>query len=119
MKKTKCKEMQIFLILVIFCIIIRMVRTMQCTAIQNVFGMRSSRVVRAYDSQCRSRYCLGFDPSILRHSRIQRAADEAVVKKVLKKFQKYPPLKEFVYIHFILGICFSTPGPMQIVLVIT
>ncbi len=33
-------------------------------------GMRSSRVVRASDSQCRSRNCPGFDPSILRHSGI-------------------------------------------------
>ncbi len=30
--------------------------------------MRSSRVVRASDSQCRSRNCPWFDPSILRHS---------------------------------------------------
>jgi hypothetical protein len=30
--------------------------------------MRSSRVVRASDRQCRSRKCPGFDPSILRHS---------------------------------------------------
>jgi hypothetical protein len=30
--------------------------------------VRSSRVVRASDSQCRSRNCPGFDPSILRHS---------------------------------------------------
>ncbi len=30
--------------------------------------MRSSRVVRASDSQCQSRNCLGFDHSILRHS---------------------------------------------------
>jgi hypothetical protein len=27
--------------------------------------MRSSRVVRASDSQCRSRNCPGFDPSLL------------------------------------------------------
>jgi hypothetical protein len=32
--------------------------------------MRSGRVVRASDSQCRSRNCPGFDPSILRHSGI-------------------------------------------------
>ncbi len=33
-----------------------------------VMWMRSSRVVRASDRQCRSRNCPGFDPSILRHS---------------------------------------------------
>ncbi len=31
-------------------------------------GMRSSRVVRASDCHCQSRNCLGFEPSILRHS---------------------------------------------------
>ncbi len=41
--------------------------------------MRSSRVVRASDSQCRGRSYHGFDPSIsLRHSRISVAADESV-----------------------------------------
>jgi hypothetical protein len=38
--------------------------------------MRSTRVVRASNSQCRSRNCLGFDPSILRHNGICGAADE-------------------------------------------
>jgi hypothetical protein len=33
-----------------------------------VMWMRSSRVVRASDRQCRSRNCPWFDPSILRHS---------------------------------------------------
>ncbi len=47
--------------------------------------MRSSRVVRASDSQCRSRNCPGFYPSILRHSGIWGAADEAVLNIVHKK----------------------------------
>ncbi len=47
--------------------------------------MRSSRVVRASDSQCRSRNCPGFDPSILRHSGIWGAADEAVLNFLHKK----------------------------------
>ena len=34
------------------------------------FWMRSSRVVRESDSQCRSRNCPGFDPSIFRHNGI-------------------------------------------------
>ncbi len=44
--------------------------------------MRSCRVVRTSDSQCRSRCrsrnCPGFDPSQLRHNGIWGAADEAV-----------------------------------------
>ncbi len=47
--------------------------------------MRSSRVVRASDSQFRSRQCTGFDLSILRHSGIWGAADEAVLNIVHKK----------------------------------
>ncbi len=47
--------------------------------------MKSSRVVRASDSQCRSRNCSGFDPSILRHSGIRGAVDEAVLNIVHKK----------------------------------
>ena len=43
--------------------------------------MESSRVVRASDNHCRSRNCPGFDPSILRHSGIWGAADEAVHRK--------------------------------------
>ncbi len=38
------------------------------------------RVVRASDSQCQSRNCPGFDPSIFRHSGLWVAADEAVLK---------------------------------------
>ncbi len=52
--------------------------------------MRSIRVVRASGSQCRSRNCPGFDPSILRHIRIWEAADEAVLK-----IPKNPPLIMF------------------------
>ncbi len=46
---------------------------------------RSSRVVRPSDSQCHSRNCPTFDPSILRHSGIWGATDEAVLKIVHKK----------------------------------
>jgi hypothetical protein len=53
--------------------------------------MRLSRVVRASESQCSSRNCPGFDPSILRHSGIWRAADETVLNTVHKKTQE-PPL---------------------------
>jgi hypothetical protein len=42
-------------------------------------------VVRAPDCQCQSCNNLGFDPSILRHSRIWEAADEAALNKVHKK----------------------------------
>ncbi len=44
--------------------------------------MRSSRVVRASDCQCRSRNSPGLNPSILRHSGIWGASDEAVLNKV-------------------------------------
>ncbi len=54
--------------------------------------MRSSRVVRASDSQWRSRNCPGFDLSILRNSGIWGAADEAVLN-IVEKIQK-SPLKE-------------------------
>jgi hypothetical protein len=43
----------------------------------SLLWMRSSRVVRAPDCQCQSRNSPGFDPSILRHSGIWGAADEA------------------------------------------
>jgi hypothetical protein len=55
--------------------------------------MRFSRVVRASDSQCRSRNCTGFDPSILRHSGIWGAADETVLNTVHKKNQTNSLLK--------------------------
>ncbi len=52
--------------------------------------MRSSLVVWPSDCQCRSP---GFDPRILRHTGIWRAADEAVLNKVhRKKSQKSPCL---------------------------
>jgi hypothetical protein len=47
------------------------------------FWLRPIRVVRASDSLCRSHNCLGFDPSILRHSGIWGAAEKAVLNKVL------------------------------------
>ncbi len=58
--------------------------------------MRSSRVVTASDSQCRSRNCPGFDPSILRHSGIWGAAEEVVLISYIKKkkIQKISLLKE-------------------------
>ncbi len=59
--------------------------------------MRSSRVVRTSDNQCRSRNCTGFDPSILRHSGIWGAADEAVLNIAHKnKNQKIPVLGMFL-----------------------
>ncbi len=54
----------------------------------------SSRTVSASDSQCRSRNSPGFDPSILRHSGIWGAADETVLKIVLK----IPPEKKIIII---------------------
>jgi hypothetical protein len=58
-----------------------------------------SRLVRESDSQCRSSNCPGFDPSILRHSGIWRAADEALLNIVhkKKKIQKNPPFKKIKY----------------------
>jgi hypothetical protein len=55
--------------------------------------IRSSRVVRESDCQCRSRSCRGFDPSCLRHSGtgICGAADETVLNKVLEKSIKKSP----------------------------
>ncbi len=58
--------------------------------------MRSCRVVRASDSQCRSRNCPGFDPSILRHSGIWGAADEAVWNIVHKQERNDPPLNIWI-----------------------
>ncbi len=48
---------------------------------QGCARMRSSRVVRACGRQSRSRNSPGFDPSILRHSGISGAADEAMLNK--------------------------------------
>ncbi len=57
--------------------------------------MRSSQVVRASDCQCRSPNSPGFDPSILRHSGILGAADEAVFNSVpvhSRKKSRNPPV---------------------------
>ncbi len=56
--------------------------------------MRSSRVVRASGCQCQSRNSPRFDPSILQHSRIWGAADEAVLNNVHKK-EKNPKKSPF------------------------
>ncbi len=53
--------------------------------------MRSSRMVRVSDSQCVSRNCPGFYPSILPHSGIWGAAGEAMLNKELKKSKKISP----------------------------
>ncbi len=57
--------------------------------------LRKSLVVRASDCQCRSRNSPGFGPSILKHSGILRAADEAVLNTVhrRKKIKKIPLLQ--------------------------
>jgi hypothetical protein len=54
--------------------------------------MRLSQVVTASGCQCQSP---GFDPSILRHSVIWEAADEAVLNNVHKnkKFRKITPFE--------------------------
>ncbi len=44
-------------------------------------------LVRASDSQCQSRNCPGYDPSILRHSRFWGAADETVLNTIHKKIK--------------------------------
>jgi hypothetical protein len=61
-------------------------------------------LVRASDSQCRSRNCPGFDPSILRHSGICGAADEAVLNIVHKKKnpKKSPFNKKFACPPFLI-----------------
>ncbi len=51
-----------------------------------LFGMRSRQVVRAANCQCPSRNSLEFNLSILRHSGILGAADEAVLNKTLNMF---------------------------------
>ncbi len=55
--------------------------------------MRSSRVLKASDCQCQNRNSTGFDPSILGHSGIWGAADEAVLNKVLKKSEQKKEFK--------------------------
>ena len=72
--------------------------------------MRCSRVARASDSQCLSNKCPGFDPSILRHSGIRGAADEAVLNTVhtrqnkKKTFKKWfpPPWLKVIFSIFSL-----------------
>jgi hypothetical protein len=55
--------------------------------IRILLSSRSCRLVGASDSQCRNRNCPGFrfDPSILWHSGIWGAADEAVLSIIHKK----------------------------------
>jgi hypothetical protein len=60
--------------------------------------MRYSRVFRASDSQCRSRNCPGFNPSILRYSRIWGAADKTVLNTVKKS-----PLKKHTIPYRLVG----------------
>ncbi len=58
--------------------------------------MRSSQLVKASGYQCQSRNSPGFDPSILRRSRIWGAADEAVLNNVYRNkkiYKKSPSLK--------------------------
>ncbi len=55
--------------------------------------MRSSQVFGASDFHCESRNNPGFNPSILRYSRIiQGAASEPLLNKELFKIRKNPPL---------------------------
>ncbi len=56
--------------------------------------MISSRVVRASDSQCRSRNCPGFNPSILQHSRIWGGGSVEYRKKNPKKS---PPFRILIF----------------------
>jgi hypothetical protein len=62
---------------------------LELNSVQLCWWMRSSRVVRASDSQCRSRNCPGFDPSILRHSESEgRHMKQSYIKN--KKIKKSP-----------------------------
>ncbi len=63
--------------------------------------MRSNRLVRASDCQWRSRNSPGFDPSILRHSGIWGAADEAVLNTVHREKNKKIPLFNYVLRNFV------------------
>ncbi len=54
----------------------------------SIMWIRFSRVVRASDSQCRSRNCPGFDPSVLWHSGVWGAAHETVLNTVHKNIKK-------------------------------
>ncbi len=59
----------------------------------------SSRVVRASGCQCHSRNSPGFNPSILRHSEIWGAADEAVLNNVHNKKKEY---KNHLFLVFLI-----------------
>ncbi len=69
------------------------VRYSQVWVISSPEWMKSSRVVRAFDSQCRSRNYPGFDPIILRHSGIWGAADEAVLNTGIVHKRRKNPIK--------------------------
>ncbi len=62
--------------------------------------MKSSRMVRASDCQCWSRNSPGFDPSILRHSGIWGAADDAVLNTVHREKNKKSPCLRFFADYF-------------------
>ncbi len=65
--------------------------------------MRSSRVVRAFDCQCKFCNSPGFNPSIHRHSEIWRVAYKAVSSYALfNKIQKNPPVKKEIRKSFSL-----------------
>jgi hypothetical protein len=70
-----------------FCVL-RFYVTLYFLALIHPKWMRSSRVVRASDSQCQSGNCPGLDSSILRHNGIQGAADRAILNKVLQNSKK-------------------------------
>jgi hypothetical protein len=69
--------------------------------------MRSSRVVRASDIQCRSRNCPGFDPSILRSDTVESEGRQ--MKQYLisdkKKNLKKSPIKVYSYSLLSFGKC--------------
>ncbi len=69
-------------------------------------------MVRASDSQCRSRNCPGFDPSILGHSGISGAADETVLNIAYKK-EKNPKKYPFITKSLPLNrmVAWHTPEP--------
>jgi hypothetical protein len=64
--------------------------------------MRSNRLVRVSNCQCRSRNSPAFDLSLLRHSGIWGAADEAVLNTVHRKKKiKKIPLFNYVLRNFV------------------
>ncbi len=81
------------------------------------------------DCQYQSRNSPGFDPSVLSHSGIWRAADEAVLKKVLNKKKEKPTYlvltscnlllhMDVLYDKPINGKEFSIPSQKNMVLII-